>query len=82
MEIRIVLLHYAGCDEYPVASQAYTAAINRLISHDILTPETKLGSAMNFSVTDKGKVLVKMWCETPLPVEIIKWSDPRFDSPD
>jgi hypothetical protein len=29
------------------------------------------------TTTEKGRALVKVWCNTPVPIQ--KWVDPRFD---
>lgn len=77
LEIRVVLFHYAVRDEFPEESTAYKGAINRLINHDILTPVSDPNSAAKYETTEKGRALVEMWCETPLPET--KWFDPRFE---
>lgn len=71
--IKVVLHHYASPAPFPGdGAPIYPKTVADLVNSGILV-ESEAGS---ITTTDLGNALVKMWCETPLPVQ--QWIDPRF----
>lgn len=75
-EIDIVLHHHTTHAEYQHRdAPMYSKTIDRLVGLDVLhRDENGL-----LTTSSRGKALVEMWCEQPLPVE--KFVDPRFEKP-
>lgn len=65
-----VLLHYHvfSIDHPRVNTESVKLAIRKWVAEDILTVDTK-------ETTYRGTVLVKMLCDTPMPIR--SWEDPR-----
>ena len=74
-----VLLHYlVSPEEHPrYDSPAVVCAINFFLSAEIFEDRVagECGCTSSYNVTARGKALVNMLCETPLPVA--SWKDPR-----
>jgi hypothetical protein len=69
VEIEVLMYYYFMTDDHPrVDTPAVKEAIDMWTNAGILKPDTK-------DITLKGGVLVKMLCNTPIPVRT--WADPR-----
>lgn len=71
------LLHY-HCKAEPLKNAwapAYTAAIERFLAVGLI--EHDMGSASGFRTTERGRVMVEMLRNVPMPVKRILWCDPR-----
>lgn len=70
-EIKMVLHFYATAAAFENCSAPiYAPTIDKLVKAGVL-----IKSEDTFGVTELGEALVKMWCETPLPVRT--YVDPR-----
>jgi hypothetical protein len=68
--------YYIGLEEGIITRPpSISDAILTLCSHNLV----ELDKIKVYKTTDRGAALVKLLCETPLPVEIKKWIDPRFE---
>ena len=70
-QIKVILHHHSSAAVFEYASAPlYRPTIDQLVSDGILFEDD--GS---LGTTQLGNALVKMWCETPLPVRV--FVDPR-----
>lgn len=74
-----VLIHcHSFAEPHPrLEAPAVKEAICYFLKEDLIAPDNKKEHL--FWTTDRGKKLVKMLCETPLPTLIQYWKDPRED---
>ena len=72
--INVVLHHYASPTPFDRAHLPhYKEVVKDLTERGILLPN-EFGYC---DVTERGRALVSLWCETPIPMQ--KWVDPRFE---
>lgn len=70
-QIKVILHHYASPTEFQhYGSPIYRPTVKQLIKDGILIEREGVLEA-----TELGEALVKMWCETPLPIRT--YVDPR-----
>ncbi|MCY1218451.1 hypothetical protein D9M72_304000 [compost metagenome] len=70
-EIKVILHHYSSMAPFEsCAAPIYEPTVNKLLSMGVL-----IEAEDAFGATELGAALVKMWCDTPLPVR--KFVDPR-----
>ena len=72
-EISVVIHHYGSMAPFPRPdAPIYWPTVDRLKRAGILAD----GNDSPPVITELGKALVRMWCETPVPV--VEYVDPRF----
>lgn len=70
-EIKVILHHYSSMATFENCdAPIYEPTVDKLLSMGVL-----IEAEDAFGVTELGAALVKMWCDTPLPVR--KFVDPR-----
>ena len=75
-QIEIVLHFHYSPEPWPQAdAPAFPQTLSGLIGDDLLSARAGPGC---YETTPRGKVLVDMWCSTPLPE--MRFIDPRFDN--
>ncbi|RWG24585.1 hypothetical protein [Mesorhizobium sp.] len=71
------MLHYycsiAAFDRWD--APIFRETVEELVSLDLLEPVNSDPSRL-FKTTERGKALISMWCDTPLPEK--RYVDPRF----
>lgn len=76
LEAEILLWYYRQppCD-YDLGEREASTAFNLLIKHKLLEQVNTLTHPYpENQITDRGKVLVGFWLETPLPVKVSAWT--------
>ena len=73
--IEILLHHHCSTAKFPREdAPAYRTTVEFLVDKGVLF---RAGDG-TIRATDCGAALVRMWCDTPLPVPFQQWRDPRF----
>lgn len=72
-----IMLHYHCCvGPWPLYNAPiFEETVNGLVDEGLLQ-HLHEPQPWCFKTTERGKALVQMWCETPLPEQM--WLDPRF----
>jgi hypothetical protein len=69
VEIEVLMYYYFMPNNHSrISTPAVKEALGMWTNAGILKPDTK-------NITLKGQILVKMLCNTPMPIKI--WADPR-----
>lgn len=71
IEITLLLHYYAIAEPFHCPSPATAAATRRFIAAGLIVEDTGPGSG--YRTTEKGNVLVKALCDTPMPRLEQRW---------
>ena len=77
IETLLRVFYYASYYEQAPHTPATEAAIKTLLNCRLI--DRKPMNDKDYFATERGRTLVDMLCETPLPVEQKKWIDPRLE---
>jgi predicted transcriptional regulator len=76
LTIKIMIHYHVSPEEIEhVNAPAVQSTIRGLIQHEMLEKNAKRSN--KYLVTEKGKKWLEMLEDTPFPVQVIGWDDPR-----